>query len=517
MPMRVSHRRRTTSPTRSLSLIVGLVELLLGIDMGTGSTKGLLVDAAGAVVASETVSHSMRLPRPGWAEVDAENMWWREVCGISRRLTARMPSGSAVAAICVSGVGPCLVLCDHSMQPLRPAILYGIDTRASAEIDSLTEDLGADAILERAGAVLSSQAVGPKLEWVRRHEPEVFAAATHWYGSNSYVSAKLTGEYVMDHHTASQCDPLYATRDFEWNAEWAQRICGHLPMPRLVWPSEVVGTVTQSAADVTGLARGTPVVAGTVDAYAEAFSVGVRRPGDRMLMYGSTMFLVQIIDTYFSDPVLWTTAGVERDTRALAAGTSTAGSLIGWLQSVTGGASFETLAAEASAIPAGSDGLAVLPYLAGERTPIFDPYARGVFAGLTLRHGRGHLVRAAYEGISFGVRQIIEHFDKAREATRTVAVGGGLSDSLWPQILTDVTGAPQLVPEQAIGASYGDALLAAIGVGLVPPDTDWARIASEITPDAADRARYDQLYSAWCGLYPATADVVHEFGRIDGR
>ncbi len=157
-----------------------------------------------------------------------------------------------------------------------------------------------------------------------------------------------------------------------------------------MWPSDVVGVVHEEAATATGLAAGTPVIAGTVDAYAEAFSVGVRQPGDRMLMYGSTMFLVQIIDTYFSDPALWTTTGVERDSLALAAGTSTAGTLIGWLQAITGGAPFETLMAEAQAVPPGSDGLVVLPYFAGERTPVFDPDARGVFAGLTLRHGRGH-------------------------------------------------------------------------------------------------------------------------------
>ncbi len=491
------------------------MELLLGIDIGTGSTKGLLVDASGVVMASETVSHSMQLPRPGWAEMGAEATWWREVCDLSTALTARLPRGSSIAAICVSGVGPCLVLCDETLRPLRPAIMYGVDTRASAEIELLTAELGADAILERAGTVLSSQAVGPKLEWVRRNEPEVFASATRWYGSNSFIAAKLTGEYVMDHHTASQCDPLYATRRFEWNIEWAQRICGHLPLPRLVWPDEIVGTVHEAASAATGLRAGTPVIAGTVDAYAEAFSVGVRQPGDRMLMYGSTMFLVQIIDTYFSDPVLWTTAGVERETLALAAGTSTAGSLISWLQAITGAASYETLMAEAQGVPPGSEGLAVLPYFAGERTPIFDPNARGIFAGLTLRHGRGHLFRAAYEGISFGVRQILERFDAAQDATRTVAVGGGLRDPLWPQILTDVTGRPQLVPEQAIGASYGDALLAAIGVGLVPPDTDWAKIASEITPDSASQDRYEQLYRTWCELYPATVDVVHEFATPD--
>jgi xylulokinase len=485
------------------------VDVLLGIDIGTGSTKGVLVDISGNVLASETIAHSMDLPRPGWAEMDAEATWWAEVCAVARRLTGQTPSGARLAAACVSGVGPCLVLCDEALRPLRPAILYGVDTRATAEIDSLTAEFGADAILDQAGTALSSQAVGPKLEWVRRHEPEVFEKAAGWYGSNSYIAAKLTGEYVMDHHTASQCDPLYTTRAFEWNDRWAQRICGHLPLPRLVWPAEVVGTVHAEAADATGIPVGTPIAAGTVDAYAEAFSVGVRHPGDQMLMYGSTMFLVQIIDNYYSDPVLWTTAGVERESLALAAGTSTAGSLIGWLQSVTGGADFDTLMAEAHAVPPGSEGLLALPYLAGERTPVFDPQARGVFAGLTLRHGRGHLFRAAYEGIAFGIRQILERFDDAHAGRRTVAVGGGLRSPVWAQAVSDVTGRTQMVPEQAIGASYGDALLAAVGAGLVPADTDWAKIAREISPDPRLRDLYDDLYATWLQLYPSTREVVH--------
>jgi xylulokinase len=493
------------------------VDLLLGIDMGTGSSKGVLVDATGEVIASATIPHAMSLPRPGWAEVDAESTWWREVCEISRKLTAEIPSGSRLVAACVSGVGPCLVLCDEALTPLRPAILYGIDTRATAEIRALTEEFGAEAIMERAGTQLSSQAVGPKLEWVRRHEPEVFERATGWYGSNSYIAAKLTGEYVLDHHTASQCDPLYETSEFDWNVEWAKRICGHLPLPRLVWPSEVVGTVHAAAADATGIPKGTPIVAGTVDAYAEAFSVGVRAPGDQMLMYGSTMFLVQIIDEYHSDPALWTTAGIERGSLALAAGTSTAGSMISWLQTITGGASLETLMAEASAVPAGSEGLVALPYLAGERTPVFDPQARGLFAGLTLRHGRGHLFRAAYEGIGFGIRQILEKFDDAHNGRRTVAVGGGLRSPIWAQAVSDITGRTQLVPEQAIGASYGDALMAAIGAKLVAPETDWARIASEITPDPGHRELYDELYGVWRELYPATRKLVHDLGEIGGR
>lgn len=491
------------------------MDLLLGIDMGTGSTKGVLVDAGGTVIATETVAHTMNLPRPGWAEVDAEALWWREICEIGAKLVAQVPSGGVINAMCVSGVGPCLVLCDADLRPLRPAILYGVDTRATAEIESLTAEFGAEKILDRAGTLLSSQAVGPKLEWVYSHEPEVFERAAGWYGSNSYIAAKLTGEYVMDHHTASQCDPMYATRDFEWNDDWARRICRHLPLPRLVWPGEVVGTVHAEAARETGIPAGTPVVAGTVDAYSEAFSVGVRNPGDQMLMYGSTMFLVQVIDAYHSDPTLWTTTGVDRGSLALAAGTSTAGSLIGWLQNVTGGAPFDELMAEAAAVPPGSEGLLMLPYFQGERTPVFDPQARGVMVGLSLRHGRGHLFRAAYEGISFGIRQILERFDDAHTAKRTVAVGGGLRSPVWAQAVSDITGRVQLVPEQAIGASYGDALLAAIGVGLVPAETDWARIEREIVPDPANQALYEDLYGTWRELYPATVDQVHRLAGTD--
>jgi xylulokinase len=251
--------------------------------------------------------------------------------------------------MCVSGVGPCLVLCDEHDDPVRPAILYGIDTRASAEITDFTAEFGAEQILQRSGKSLSSQAVGPKIEWVRRYEPEVMARARRWYGSNSFVVAKLTGEYIQDHHTASQCDPLYAIRDFGWNADWAGRILGGLPLPRLVWPADVVGTMTPQAAVQTGIPVNTPIVAGTVDAYAEAFSVGVHNPGDLMLMYGSTMFLVQVLDKFHTNPALWTTTGVEPRTFARAAGTSTAGSLTQWLQKVTGGAPFDELTAEASA------------------------------------------------------------------------------------------------------------------------------------------------------------------------
>ncbi|SCL23323.1 xylulokinase [Micromonospora pallida] len=490
--------------------------LLLGIDLGTGSSKGVLTDPAGRVVATAVRPRprSMSMPRPGWAEVDAEAVWWGDVVAIARELVDAA-GGTPIAGVCVSGVGPCLVLCDADDVPVRPAILYGIDMRATAEIDELTQRYGAEAVLDRSATPITTQAVGPKALWVRRHEPAVWARAARWYNSSSYVVRKLTGEYVLDHHTASQSVPLYDIEARRWHQPWYDDIMGDLPAPRLAWSAEVVGTVTAAAAEATGLPVGTPVCAGTVDAWAESFSVGVRHPGDLMLMYGSTMFFVQVLRDLARHPQLWNTAGVGPDAYCLAAGMSTSGSLTGWVQELVGEVPFETLVAEAARVPAGADGLLLLPYFAGERTPIFDPHARGVVAGLTLRHGRGHLFRAVYEGIAFGIRQILELLDtETNPVRRLVAVGGGTQGGLWTQIVSDVTGRVQEVPEVTIGASYGDALMAGVGVGLVPPDTDWTVPGVTVTPDPTVRDTYDLLFEQYTSLYRDTRAQVHTLARL---
>jgi len=490
-----------------------MTDLLLGIDIGTASSKGVLVTPDGEVVASATRRHTMSLPRAGHAEMDADTIWWDDVVSICRELAE--PRSRDVAAVCVSGLGPCLLPTDAQLRPLRAAILYGIDSRATAEIDELTARFGEDAILARAGKVLSSQAIGPKLLWLRRHQPDVWQRTKRWFGCSSYVVARLTGEYVLDHHTASQCDPFYDLQAQSWAEDWAAEVLGDLPLPRLVWPSEIVGEVSPAAAKLTGLRAGTPVAAGTVDAWAEAFSCGVRKPGDLMLMYGSTMFFVQVLDQLQTHRSLWTTMGVDRGVMTLAAGMATSGSLTEWVRALTGDASFEQLVAEAAQVPPGSDGLLLLPYFAGERTPILDPQARGVVAGMTLRHRRGHLYRAVYEGIAYGIRQILEVLETAGgPASRLVAVGGGTQGGLWTQIVSDVIGREQVLPDQTIGASYGDALLAAVGAGLVPEDTDWATVSSTVVPDRGHAQTYDELYDIYTSLYPATRDQMHRLARI---
>jgi xylulokinase len=485
-------------------------DTVLGIDIGTSATKAVLARADGTIVREARRAHEMAMPRPGWAEFDAEAVWWDDVRAVCSELAGF--AGMSLRGVCVSGIGPCAVPCDAALRPLRPAILYGIDTRATAEVDELTVKFGAEQILARGGSALSSQALGPKLLWLRRCEPKVWSSTHGWYMASSFIAARLTGEYVLDHHSASQCNPLYDLERAVWADDWIDEIVPGLAFPRLVWPEEVVGTVTTAASLSTGLPAGTPVVCGTIDAWAEAFSVGVRRPGDVMLMYGSTMFLVHVVEHASPHPLLWTTQGVEAGTRTQAAGTSTGGSLTEWIRQLVGRPDWPTLLAEAGAAPPGARGLLLLPYFAGERTPIYDPLARGVAAGLTLRHGRGDILRAAYEGIAAGIRQILDLGADAPD--HLVAVGGGTHSTLWLQVMSDMTGVAQHVPEQTLGAAYGDALLAAIGVGLVPPETDWTRLARVVEPNDELRSVYDDVYPRYPALYAATSEIVHQLEEL---
>jgi len=490
-------------------------ELLLGIDIGTASSKAVLVSPDGEVVAWATRLHELSLPWPGWAEHDALGVWWTDILGLCAELLAE-GNGQRVAGICVSGIGPCLLAADADGAPLRPAILYGIDTRATAEIAELEERLGADEILARGGSPLTSQAVGPKLLWLARNEPEVWKRTAMLLMASSFAVHRLTGEYVLDRHSASQCDPLYDAAANVWIDEWAEEVAPGLTLPRLLWPAEIAGEVSPAAAAAIGVPPGTPVVAGTVDAWAEATSVGVEAPGDAMLMYGSTMFMVEVLSGLHRHPKLWSTAGVRPGTHTLAAGMATSGSLTGWLRDLAGKPPWEDLLAEAGAVAPGAEGLLALPYFAGERTPVFDPDARGLICGLTLSHGRGHVYRALLEATAYGVRH---NFEVMREvgggSRRLVAVGGGTTGGLWTQIVSNVTGQTQEIPTQAIGASYGDARFAAEAVGLIGSDVSWGNpIAGVVEPEPERSELYDRLYGLYRDAYPATAEIAHELAGI---
>ncbi|MFI9508277.1 FGGY-family carbohydrate kinase [Nocardia sp. NPDC052566] len=491
--------------------------MFLGIDIGTASSKGVLVRADGSVVAKAERAHEVSTPQPGWVEHDAETVWWADFLAVTRELLDKAPDeGEQVDALAVSGIGPCLLPADASGQPLRPAILYGVDTRATVEIAELNAELGPHNILARSGSPLTSQAVGPKLRWLVRHEPQVVAKTRMFLMASSFLVHRLTGRYVLDHQSASQCVPLYDLRMRTWAADWAYHVAPGLALPELAWPTEIVGRVTTEAAAATGLPAGLPVTTGTIDAWAEAASVGVRAPGDAMVMYGTTMFLVQVLTDLRPHPGLWGTCGTWPGSYTVAAGMATSGAVTEWLRKLVGG-DFSELLTEAAEVPPGSRGLLLLPYFAGERTPLFDPHARGIVAGLTLAHGRAELYRAVLEGIAYGVRHNLETMAQAGgPAPRLVAVGGGTKGGLWTRIVSDVTGLPQHLPADTIGACLGNALLAAESGGL---DTSgWNPIIATVDPDRERFAAYGQYYSHYRNLYESTRDTAHFLaGQQRGR
>ena len=504
--------------------------LLLGIDIGTYSAKGVLCTPEGEVVASHVVEHDLSLPRPGWAEQDADAVWWNGFVEICRSVVGGRYRPEDIGAVAVSAIGPCMLPVDGDGRPLRPGILYGIDTRAQAEIDWLNERFGAEAMFDLGGMALTSQAIGPKILWLRRNEPDIYQRTHKILTASSYLIYRLTGEFVIDRHTGSHFNPLVDIETLEWDGRFAEPLVEIDKLPELRWSTEIAGTVSAKAAEETGLAPGTPVTAGTVDAAAEALSVGVVEPGDLMIMYGTTMFLLLVTDRPIPDDRVWATGYVLPGSYDIAGGMATTGALTRWFRDEFGAMeisaekqggpdAYASLASLAAAVPAGSEGLVCLPYFAGERTPIHDPDARGVVAGLTLSHTRGHLYRALLEGTAYGVRHNVETLvEIGATPKRIVAVGGGAKNRTWLQIVSDVTGLPQVVPERTIGASYGNAFLAGLAAGIIPDldvlSSGWVRVAEVMEPRRAEHRHYDAYYRVYRSLYEHARDDLHELARL---
>jgi xylulokinase len=489
----------------------------LGIDIGTFESKGVLVDGEGRIVASAAKPHKMLVPKPGHAEHRAREDWWDDLTFITRKLLA--DSGVAPAsirAVGTSAIGPCMLPVDAEGEALMNAVLYGVDARAHAEIAELTAAIGEDVLVAETGNALTTQSVGPKILWLKRNRPDLFDATAKILTSTSYLVHRLTGRFAIDHYTAAGFGPLYLPDQGTWSDRLADDIVPLERLPDLAWTTDVIGGVTARAADETGLAVGTPVIAGTIDAAAEALSVGVAAPGDMMLMYGSTIFIIQITDTRIRDPRLWYAPWLLPGRHAAMAGLATSGTLTHWFRDqlardLDPAEAIKILAAEAEASPAGANGLVLLPYFSGERTPIHDPHAKGVLFGLNLTHTRADMVRALFEGIALGTEHIIDTYGEVGQEPRAIySVGGGTKNRLWRQATSDVSGRAQIVREKTVGASYGDAFLAALAVGDVREGdiATWNPIDFEIVPDPATRAVYDRRKSVFRGLYPRTRDLM---------
>lgn len=507
---------------------------LIGVDIGTYSAKGVLVHSDGTVLATHTVEYELRIPQPGWAEHDAELDWWRSFTAISRGLLEKSGvEAEAVAAVGCSAIGPTMLPVDGAGRPLRPAILYGIDTRSWREVAELNERLGPEAIFESTGKPLTTQSNGPKILWFKRNEPELFSRTDKILTATGYLTYRLTGDYTLDIYSAAAFDPMFDIPTLHWSKERVEEICDPALLPALHWPTEVVGEVHRRASEETGLAVGTPVIAGTIDASAEAYSVGVTEPGATMLMYGTTLFIINVTDGWRSHRKLWSSPYLQKGRYVMTGGLATSAALTRWFRDQFAGLelqeeragginAYQALAEQVEKVPPGSNGLVVLPYFSGERTPINDPKARGVIAGLTLSHSRADVYRALLEGVAYALRHNLETMQEAgADLTRLVAVGGGTKNRAWLQLISDCLGKPQHLPANIVGASLGDAFLAGLGVGLFddlrPLQEKWVKWDRVIEPNMDRHARYNDYYPIYRRTYENLAGELRLLADLQAR
>lgn len=492
--------------------------LILGIDIGTTSTKGILLDPEGGIVAESEAPVTLRSPHPGWAEEDPEE-WWENVATVTRAcLHAAGAEGGDVAVVGTSGMVPTLVLLDHAGKVLRPSLQQN-DARAHQEIAVFREEVSETEALEKTGSAITQQSIGPKLLWLRRHEPDAMARAAHLMGSYDFVAFRLTGNRSAERNWALESG-LFDLRRETWDEGiLALATIGPQLLGVVRWASEVVGEISREAARHTGLRAGTPVVAGSADHIASAFSAGLKAPGDLLVKLGGAGDILYSLDELVVDSRLFLDYHVIPGKFILNGCMAASGSIIQWFrQQCASGMEYATLDRLASAVAPGCDGLVLLPYFLGEKTPIHDPLARGVFFGLSLTHTIGHMYRAILEGIAYGFRHHLAVLGDRRLVTaRARVTNGGARSRLWKQVTADVLGLPLEEIAQHPGSSLGAAFAAGKGVGLFRAWEEierFIRIANVVEPDRRTAQRYAALFAIYCGLYGSLKDHFMALHRV---
>lgn len=504
-------------------------DLFLGLDVGTSSTKALLVDGDGVVRAAATVEYPLESPRPNWSEQSPAHWWDAAIATIQAVFKESGAIGEDVACIGLTGQMHGLVLLDADGTVLRPAILWN-DQRTGAQCTSMHERIGRDRLIEITGKPALTGFTAPKILWVREHEPTVFAKARSMLLPKDYIRFRLSGVRAIDVADASGTSLLDVKRR-SWSSEVTDAL-GLDPamLPPVFESPEVCAQVSDEAARLTGLRKGTPIVAGAGDQAAEAVGTGVVRRGGLSMTMGTSGVVFAATEGVPIDergamhtychalPDTWHVMGVML---------SAAGSLQ-WFRDAlcadlvqraqrSGERVYDLITQEAAAVEAGSDGLFFLPYLTGERCPHPDPDARGVFLGLTRRHGRAHMARAVLEGVAFGLADLHALAMTMGVPADGVRIsGGGAGSALWRQIVADVIGQSVSIPSTTHGAAYGAAMLAAVGSRAFTDVHDvcdaWVKITGQTDP-GPDSALYRTLHERYRTLYPALAPVFRELAQ----
>jgi xylulokinase len=487
-----------------------MARLILGLDIGTTATKGVLLDPDAGLVAEAEAPATLRSPHAGFAEENPEE-WWQNVATVTQACLGSSGAAPAdVAAVGTSGMVPTLILLDRAGAVLRPSIQQN-DARSHEEIEVFRRHVAEADALERTGSAITQQSIGPKLLWLRRHEPRALARAAHLMGSYDFIAHRLTGCRSNERNWALESG-LFDFRREAWDATMLElsTIAPSLLGP-VRWASEVVGEVSRDAAAHVGIRAGTPVVAGSADHIASAFSAGLKTPGDLMVKLGGAGDILYSVDEPVVDRRLFLDYHVIPGKFMLNGCMAASGSILKWFrQQFAADLDYAQLDALAAPIAAGSDGLVLLPYFLGEKTPIHDPLARGVFFGLTLSHTRAHAYRAILEGIAYGFQHHLAVLaELGLGATKARVTNGGARSALWKQVTADVLGLPLEQIAGHPGSSLGAAFVAGKGVGLFDEWSEVERfveLAQLVEPDLRAHARYRELFAIYRAVYASLKD-----------
>jgi xylulokinase len=478
--------------------------VLLGLDLGTSSVKALLLGEDGISLGEGTASYPVRSPRSGWAESFPDD-WWDAVVGATK--TAIGPHGAQVVALGLSGQMHGVVLVDDHGTPLRPAVLWA-DTRSGEQLAAYRQ-LDEDAQRRLANPPAVGMA-GPSLLWLHDHEPDVYAAARWVLQPKDWLRLRLTGDIFAEPSDAS-ATLLYDLLSDDWDYPVVETLSlrPDLLAP-LVASADIAGTLTEEAAGLFGLHAGLPVAAGAADTAAAMLGCGLVRPGFVQLTVGTGGQIVAPKRSPEPDPHERTHlyCAAAPDLWYSMAAIQNAGLALEWARRVLG-VSWEEVYDEAFAVPPGAGGVVFLPYLSGERTPRFDPGARGAWSGLGLGHSRGHLLRAALEGVAFALREGLEALEDAGIPVPELRLaGGGTASEPWRQLLADVLGRPlRLLPDAVawVASARGAALLAGVAAGTYRTVEDTLPLAPDsdrmVRPGEASAA-YEGAYARYRELYP---------------
>jgi len=504
---------------------------LVGIDVGTTGAKVLLVGADGGIVARSTHEYPLLTPRPAWAEQNPADWWEATAAGIRQVLKQSGIPPQEIAGMGLSGQMHGSVFLDERSEVIRPAILW-CDQRTADQCRWITDRAGEKTVVEETLNPVLTGFTAPKIVWLRQNEPEAYARVRKLLLPKDYIRFLLTGEFATDVSDASGTSLLNIAR-----RRWSPKMLAALDLSEAMLPTvhespAVTGGISPAAAEATGLAAGTPVVGGGGDQAAGAVGNGIVRPGVISVTTGTSGVVFAHMDEPRVDPRLRTHTfchAVPGKWHVMGAMLSAGGSLR-WYRDALAQAEvaeakkrgvdpYELLTAEAASAPPGCEGLIFLPYLTGERTPYPDPWARGVYFGLSLRHGRPHLVRAILEGVSYGLRDSLEILrGMGLPMSQVRASGGGARSALWRQIQSDVFGAELVTINVDEGPAFGAALLAGVGAGVyasVEEACDRTISVNQRTrPDPDTSARYDAYYPIYQALYASLKDRFAEVGRL---